>query len=106
MKEKYLPIGTVVLLKDAEKELMIVGFSAIDEDDDEIYDYIGCPYPEGLMDTEEVELFKHEQIEEILYTGYVTDASNKYSEEVRQITDEYLSDDVTSEENNENIEVL
>ena len=32
-QEKYLPIGTVVILKDAKKRIMITGFCCIDESD-------------------------------------------------------------------------
>ena len=45
--EKYLPIGTVVMLKGGEKRAMITGFCSVSEDDPEkIYDYNGCLYPE------------------------------------------------------------
>ena len=43
MKEKYLPIGTVVLLKDATKRIMITGYcSSIPEDVEKLYDDVGC----------------------------------------------------------------
>ena len=44
--DKYLPIGTVVLLKNATKRLMIVGFCVKGDTDDKIYDYVGCLYSE------------------------------------------------------------
>ena len=40
MNNKLLPIGSVVTLEGAEKKLMIVGESLVQEDDDTIYDYI------------------------------------------------------------------
>ena len=98
--QKYLPIGTVVLLKEAEKPLMITGFSSIEDDNPKnIYDFIGCEYPEGMVDLEEVELFNYEDIGKILYLGYDTDESKKYSKEVESLTLEYL-DDIKSEEIN------
>ncbi len=73
-KEKYLPIGTVVLLKDAQKRVMIIGFAAKSiETGDKIFDYIGCLYPEGLISADRNLVFDHEQIDKIFYMGYSDD---------------------------------
>ena len=67
---KFLPIGTVVLLKGAKKRLMITGFCAFDESKkDSIYDYTGCLYPEGIINSREMALFNHTQIDKIYYLG-------------------------------------
>ena len=68
--EKYLPIGTVVLLKGGTKRAMIIGFccKAI-ENEEKIYDYSGCLYPEGLISSNQTLLFDHNQIDEILAVG-------------------------------------
>lgn len=50
MVKDLLPIGSVVMLKDAEKPLMIYGIKQLDTDNPEVeYDYIGVLYPEGNM---------------------------------------------------------
>ena len=70
--EKYLPIGTVVLLKGGEKRVMIVGFCAVAENDKEkVWDYSGCIYPEGLLTSTQALLFNHEQIEKIYHLGLI-----------------------------------
>ena len=69
-KEKYLPIGSVVLLKDAKKRIMITGFAGQGEGT-KTYDYIGCLYPEGVISSDQNLLFDHEQIKDIYYIGYV-----------------------------------
>ena len=39
MEEKYLPIGTVVLLKEATKRVMITGYASISPDTgDKVFD--------------------------------------------------------------------
>ena len=39
---KFLPIGSIVLLKEATKKMMIIGFSVIAEEEKEkVYDYLG-----------------------------------------------------------------
>ena len=63
MWNDLLPIGSVVLLNDSEKRVMIMGFcQAKPEDTTKVYDYCGCLYPEGYMDSEHIYLFNHEQI--------------------------------------------
>ena len=63
-----LPIGSVVLLNEAEKKLMIIGI--LQRNGEEVFDYVGCPYPEGLLDSENLFLFNHKDIAEISYLGF------------------------------------
>ena len=69
MKDKYLPIGSVVLLKGSKKRLMITGFCIKDKDKDIMYDYCGCLYPEGVIEPQKIALFNHEQIVKIYFIG-------------------------------------
>lgn len=67
---RFLPLGTVVLLKGAKKRLMITGFCSFDEEKkDKMYDYTGCLYPEGIITSKQTALFDHSQIEKIFYLG-------------------------------------
>ena len=78
IKEKYLPIGTVVILKGATKRLMIAGFCAIDNSNKEkIWDYSGCMYPEGFLTADQICLFNHDQIEKVYHIGLSNDAEEK-----------------------------
>ena len=93
-REKYLPIGTVVLLKDAKKRVMIIGFAVKGKDTgDKIYDYVGCIYPEGLISVDKNLVFNHDQIDKIFYMGYV---DNEWKE-----TETKLKDIVSKMENGE-----
>lgn len=68
--EKYLPVGTVVMLKGGKKRVMIIGFCTVmEEDKNKIYDYVGCLYPEGVLSSKETMLFNHDSIEKICYMG-------------------------------------
>ena len=75
MDEKYarfLPIGTVVLLKNATKKLMITGFCSYDKGNKEnpkAFDYTGCLYPEGIISSDQMALFNHSQIAKIYHLG-------------------------------------
>lgn len=71
MNEKYLPIGTVVLLKGGTKKVMISGFCAVTEaQKGKMYDYSGCMYPEGFLSSNQTCLFDHNQIEKVYFIGY------------------------------------
>ena len=68
-----LPIGTVVLLKDSTKRVMVIGFcqtEATDNNEEKIWDYVGCLYPEGYLKPDEIYLFNGEQIDKIFTLGY------------------------------------
>ena len=81
MNEKYLPIGTVVLLKGAIRRLMITGFCINTKDNpDEIYDYLGCLYPQGVLTSEQNLVFNHEQIEKIYFMGYIDEEEKEFKD--------------------------
>ena len=44
--KNYLPIGSVVLLNEGNKKLMIYGRRQLDSSR-KLFDYIACLYPEG-----------------------------------------------------------
>jgi len=77
MKE-YYPIGTVVVLIDGEKPIMIYGRKQIHAESGVVYDYVACLYPEGNLSNEYTYLFNHDQIQEVLFTGYVSDAETEF----------------------------
>ena len=70
--EKYLPLGTVVLLEGGTKRVMITGFATASSDDpDLIYDYAGCMYPQGFITSNQTVLFDHDQIQKIYHFGLI-----------------------------------
>ena len=89
--DKYLPIGTVVVLKNATKRVMITGFASMSpETGDTIFDYSGCVYPEGFLDYNEVCVFNHEQIDKIFHMGYIDEEEEAFKkslvEQLNQIS--------------------
>lgn len=70
MRNNLLPIGSIVLLKGGERKLMICGRVVCKENDDSIYDYIGCFYPMGITGSDTMFFFNHDGIEEIYFIGF------------------------------------
>lgn len=67
----FLPIGSIVLLKDGEKRLMINGIMQTDTGGTrKNYDYMGVLYPEGHIGEGFQYLFNHEDINEVLFRGF------------------------------------
>lgn len=68
--KKYLPIGSVVLLKESQKRIMIVGVRQKQVGTDKVWDYSACLYPEGILDPDKLFLFDSEQIERLYFVGF------------------------------------
>lgn len=83
MEAKFLPIGTVVMLKNGKKRAMICGFCPISEG--KTYDYVGCLYPEGVISSDKSLLFNHNQIEQIFFKGYVDEEQKQFMIKLRGI---------------------
>ena len=90
--EKFLPIGTVVMLKGGTKRVMIAGFCAVENGENEeenaerkIWDYSGCLYPEGFLQSNQTCLFDHDQIEEIYHLGLGADEDDEEKEFKQQL---------------------
>lgn len=78
MYDKFLPIGTVVLLKGGTKRVMITGFCVIS--DNKVFDYTGCLYPEGYIFKDKILVFNHNQIDKIYYMGLSDDEEKKFKQ--------------------------
>jgi len=67
--DKYLPIGSVVRLDGGTKKFMIFGRHQQDTANDQVFDYVGCPYPEGNVGPKATFLFNHKDIAWVHYFG-------------------------------------
>ena len=84
--EKYLPIGTVVMLKGGKKRAMITGFCSISgEDRTKVFDYSGCLYPEGFISSNQTLLFNHDQIEKIFYLGLSDEEEKQFKQKLNEM---------------------
>ena len=85
--DKYLPAGTVILLKNEIRSIMIMGF--IVKDNDDIKDYLGVYYPEGYIGDEYVLKFNHDDILGIINMGLEFDKQKEYNSFLKNEIEEY-----------------
>lgn len=89
MIRDLLPIGSIVLLKNAKKNLMIYGIKQLDSQAPNVeYDYIGVLYPEGNMGKEFQFLFNHEDIDKVIFEGYRDEEREKFIAEIAKAYNE------------------
>lgn len=104
--EKYLPLGSVVLLKGAKKRVMITGFCCVTkEHEGQMFDYSGCLYPEGIISNEQTALFNHEQIANVYHLGLIDEEEKKFKEDLKLLLSKPLNnsfDAINNVLNNEN----
>lgn len=84
--KKYFPIGTVVSLKNSTKRIMIIGFCAIEEKEEKVYDYSACLYPEGLISSKQILLFDHNQIDKVYHAGLICKEEEEFKKKLDKIT--------------------
>ena len=94
-----LPIGSVVLLKNSTKRIMIIGVcqGMKTEEGTRLYDYAGCIYPEGYISGDKNFLFNHEQIERLYALGYQDEEQFAFKEKADQIIEELRKKEANGE---------
>lgn len=97
--EKYLPLGSVVILKGATKRIMITGYCPINKSDDtsnKVFDYSGCLYPEGFIASDKILMFNHSQIERIFCIGYSDEEQKQFVINLKKIIEEMNSNNINN----------
>ena len=92
MNKRYLPIGSVIKLKNNNKSIMITCYYSVEYARDlEIYDYSGCAYPEGVMIKSSCCSFNQSDIKEVLFEGYKTDEYTTLTNSLNEIDEEIMT---------------
>lgn len=71
---QLLPIGSVVSLHNVNQLIMIYGRMQTQNNEDAIWDYVGCPYPMGYISKDYNIFFNNNQIHEIVFNGFENEA--------------------------------
>ena len=91
MEGRFLPIVSVVRLKEGQKRLMITGFLQMEQDEKgqkNIWDYSGCLYPEGMLTSEANYVFNHSQIEKVYFVGLVDEEEEEFKKKLEKAIEE------------------
>jgi len=86
--DRLLPIGSVVLLEQSNKRVMIVGRLQRQQGTGKVWDYSACFYPEGMINPQEMFLFNHEQIKVVYFIGFQDREGVEFQEVVDKKRDE------------------
>lgn len=85
--EGLLPIGSVVLIGENVKRMMIIGYLQQEAETETVWDYVGIPYPEGYMGSERTFLFNHNQISRVFFLGYQEEEQFAFSVQLEKTAD-------------------
>lgn len=83
--KELLPIGSVVLLENALKKVMIIGIKPVNKETEVEYDYIAVMYPEGYMGNQGSFLFNHSDITDVVFHGYSNPERERFIEAVAEV---------------------
>ena len=81
--DKYLPIGSVVILENGDQPIMIYARAVVVETG-ETKDYSAVLYPQGYLGDEYLFSFNHESIEKVLFLGYVSEEEVKVNDYLKE----------------------
>ena len=77
-EDALLPLGSIVLLHEGSKKLMIYGRKQLQITTNRLFDYLGVVYPEGYIDENYSYLFNQEDIEMIVHVGYTNEEEEQF----------------------------
>lgn len=83
-----LPIGSVVLLKESNKKLMIVGLCQKGASDGKLWEYVGVVFPEGYLSSDKMFLFNGEQIEQLFAVGFQDTEQLVFKEKIDKVMEQ------------------
>ena len=65
-----LPIGSVVSLDSVDRRVMVAGVRQVEVETGKTWDYCGCIYPEGIINSREMILFDQRHINGLYFLGF------------------------------------
>lgn len=85
--EKLLSLGSIVYLHGATKALMICGRIQQYKETGVWYEYSGCPFPEGFIAADQMNLFNFDDIDRIVQLGFQDNEEFEYRKKLIEIMD-------------------
>ena len=63
---------------------MIIGYCPQGQDN-KIFDYSACTYPEGLISSDKTLAFNHNQIKQIVFMGLESDEQKDFNNQIKEM---------------------
>lgn len=86
MNEKFLPIGTICVLNNANKVMICGYYSPVYDGSFKVYDYVGCSFPQGILSKDLIFSFNHSDIEKIEFVGYKNEEQRAFLRNLNEFT--------------------
>jgi hypothetical protein len=84
-QKKYLPVGSIIGLKDDSRRLLIIGRQLYSESNNIIRDYAALEYPNGFVDAKDkFILFDNKDIVTVYHYGYVDEIEMQLDEKLHE----------------------
>ncbi|MBR3157769.1 MAG: DUF4176 domain-containing protein [Atopobiaceae bacterium] len=96
--EGWLPIGSVVHLKDYDGLVLIMAYMVSDPSDNVLWDYGAVPYPQGLTGVEGHILFDRSAIDDVIAIGFRNDEGELYRDALSELDTEFTEKKTASRE--------
>ena len=93
MFKGILPIGSVVLIGDSSRRVMIVGICQKGGAEGKLYDYTGVIYPHGYISSDKMFLFNHDQISRVFAVGYQDEEQFAFKTEAERVLNSLRSEE-------------
>ena len=84
LEKDFLPVGSIVSIRFNTNKFMIMGFCTFDGNTNEIYDYSAVPYPEGLIDLDDVCMFNRAIVKKVFHLGFIDDDEKKFKQALNE----------------------
>ena len=84
---ELLPLGTIVVLRDGYKKLIVIGRKIYSGNGEKLNDYLGCLYPEGYLGEEYCYVFNNEDIDQVIYKGYSDLEDEVFTKTLKEINE-------------------
>ena len=100
--KQMLPIGSIVLLKNAKKRVMVCGRVQHSLETQKCYDYAGCVYPEGLIDSRNMILFNNDDITKLFFIGFQDGEELRFRQAITKLEEQGVLGNEVLKENESN----
>lgn len=82
--DEFLPVGSVVRLKNAKRDVVVIGYTIVEENSVKVWDYMGCAYPVGVVASDQNLLFNRSDIDCVVFIGYSTEEDKKFRKQLEE----------------------